>query len=253
MKKEILVALVVGCCAAATGAVHAGVGAPPEATGPLSSPSELIESNKSMPLSDLVEAISSMNQIIPVYRSARTIGEIESANEQVRAMVAKAQAIASELNRLHLSVMQSCDLPVASQIEGIATKTGALSIILSQVDAEVSKSLVAMRQRTANDKPSVASTLAKEVVRRLELASDRLGSQRVQALEISKAVETTVANIGMTGRSCAPTLIPPLFAQGAVPVPKPSTGRLSQKREHALPPNSADGRRPMTIFPRRLQ
>src|SRR5262249_15544341 len=54
-----------------------------------------------VPLEQLVEETPDGAQIIGLYQAARTIMDVEEANASVKAQIAKAQTIVSDLARLH--------------------------------------------------------------------------------------------------------------------------------------------------------
>src|SRR5262249_25718082 len=136
-------------------------------------PSEAALVRPLVPLGQLVEETPDGTQIIGLYQAARTIMDVEEANANVKAQVAKAQTIASDLARLQASNGNSCENADAAQIEAIGHKAKALSAILVRVDGELTKSLAAMRHKVETERPG--SIRAREDVNRLELATHELG------------------------------------------------------------------------------
>jgi hypothetical protein len=178
-----------------------------------------------VPVAELIDQLADSGQLINLYRAARTVRDVEAANESVKSEVMKAQSIASGVARWHATSITSCEDSEASQVDAIAIKARTLSATIVQMDAELTKALVLLRQRVETEKRQ--STRTKEDVYRLTLATHEIGRLRVQAQEIAKTVEDLAASIRPATSACAPTLIPPLFtafSAGAAP------GRSSASR-----------------------
>ncbi len=168
-----------------------------------------------VPLAQLVEQTPDGEQVIGLYKAARTVRDVEAVTENVKAQVIKAQSIASDVARLHAATFKSCDGAEAPQIEAIAIKARAFSATLVRVDDELIKSLAAMQRKAETERP--LSTRAKEEVNRLVLAAHEIGLLRVQAQEIAKSVESLAVSIRTTAASCIPTPLPPLFTEREAP------------------------------------
>jgi hypothetical protein len=164
-----------------------------------------------VPLAQLIDKFPDGADVIGVYQAVRTVRDVEAANAQVKAQASKAQSVVSDVARLHAATIRSCEDAEASQVEALASKARAFSATLVQVDGELTKSLVAMRQKVEFQRS--ASTRAKEDLNRLVLATLELGRARVQAQEIAKSLEGLAASIGAAAAACTPRLIPPLFAE----------------------------------------
>jgi len=184
----------------------------------------------SVPLAELIDQTADGGQVIGLYQAARTVRDVEAANESVKAQVIRAQSIVSDVAQLHAVSIKSCEGAEASQVEAIAIRAKTFSATLVRVDSELTKSLAAMRQKVESERS--ASTRAKEDVNRLVLAAHELGRLRVQAREIAKTVEGLAAGIRTAAVSCTPTLVPPLFAERN----PPSSGGTPPARIPSSPP-----------------
>lgn len=185
-----------------------------------------------VPIEQLIDQTPDGNEIIELYRSARTVRDLEAANENIQAQVMKVQSIAADVARLHAATFKSCDGSEAPQIETIAKKARDFSAALARVDIEITKSLGVTRQKVEAERP--LSIRAREDVNRFVLAQHRLGSLRMQIQEIAKAVGTLGISIRAVEGSCTPTSIDPLFAaretRSLVVAPSVRSTSLPQKR-----------------------
>jgi hypothetical protein len=194
---------VVGCAAA--------VGASPKR----------VDSAPPMPAADRVVAVEQLINEFPdgahaigLYKAASTVRDVETANASVKAQVVKAQAIASDIGRVYAAAARSCEDVEVSQIAAIALRAKVFSDTLVRVDGELTKSLIAMRQRVEAERPT--SIRAKEDVNRLSLAAHEIGRFRVQAQEIARTIEGLGVSLQKLGAACTPMQLPPLFAERAV-------------------------------------
>ena len=151
-------------------------------------------------------------QLIDLYKSARTVADVEAANGKVKDEVLIVQSVASDLARLHATKMTVCKEVEASHLEASAAKARAFSAALIRIDGELTRSLAAMRQKLATERS--ASTRAKDDVNRLTVAAHELGRLNLQTQELAKAIQGVARNIHSAAASCQPTPIPPLFAEG---------------------------------------
>lgn len=184
-----------------------------------------------IPIDRLIEQTPDGSEIIELYRSARTVRDVEAANENTQAQVMKVQSIAADVARLHAATFKSCDGSEAPQSETIAKKARDFSAALARVDAELTKSLAATRQKVEGERPG--SIRAREEVNRLVLAQHKLGSLRMQAHELTKAIDSLGASIHVVEGSCTPTSVAPLFAERDTHLVGASVSQstsLSQKR-----------------------
>jgi hypothetical protein len=228
MRIRLIPLLIIVGCAAPVGAAQRNVDdrmAP--SMQAQKAPNEASVTRPMVPLAELIDQIPDGGQVIGLYQASRTVRDVEVANENVKAQVAKAQSIASDVARLHAAALKSCEGAEASQIEAIAIKARSFSATLVRVDGELTRSLAAMRQKVETEKSG--STRAKEDVNRLVLATHELGRLRVQAQEIAKGVGGLGVNMRTTAVSCTATPVPPLFAErdapfkvGAPPARSPS-------------------------------
>lgn len=231
MRVRLISLIVVVGCAAAFGAaprspndgVPAIIDAPnnePQITRPVVPPDQLIDQTPDG------------GNVVELYQAARTVRDVEVANENVKAQVIQAQSIAADVARLYAATFKSCESPEVSQIETIASKTRRFSTTLVGVDGELTKSLAAMRQNVETER--AWSAKAREDVNRLMLAAHELGRLRVQAQEIANSVERLGKSIGTTAASCTPTPVPPLFAErdtaSTLGIPTSRSPALSPKR-----------------------
>jgi hypothetical protein len=221
MRVPLIAFIVIVGCTAVGGAVQRS----PDESPPLKlkvekAPIEAMR--QSVPLEQLVDETPDGAQVIRLYQAARTVTDVEAANANVKAQVIKVQTIATDVGRLHAAAIRSCEETEAPQINAIGQKVKALSAILVRVDSELTKSLATMRHKLEVER--AASTRAKEEVNRLVLATHELGRLRLQAQEIAKTIESFGVGLQKTAASCAPTPVPPLFAEGSnvtVPARRP--------------------------------
>jgi len=216
MRIRLIPLLVIVGCAAPVGAAQRNVDdrmAP--SMQAQKAPDEALLTRPMVPLAELIDQTPDGGQVIGLYQASRTVRDVEVANGNVKAQVAKAQSIASDVARLHAAAIKSCEGAEVSQIEAIAIKARSFSTTLVRVDGELTKSLAAMRQKVETEKPG--STRAKEDVNRLVLATHELGRLRVQAQEIAKSVESLGGSLRATSVSCVQTPVPPLFAERDAP------------------------------------
>jgi capsid protein len=221
----IVLAVITGC----TGVGGAAPRSPVDSSPP-KAPIEAIRPLVS--LEQLVNDMPDAAQVIGLYQAARTVSDVEAANANVKAQVAKVQAIATDLARLHAATSNSCQDTDASQINAIGQKVKVLSVTLARVDGELTKSLAAMPHKVEAERPT--SIRAKEDVNRLELATHELGRLQVQAQEVAKGVKNLGASIRRTATSCIPTPVPAMFAERGSPtniaIPARRPPSLSNRR-----------------------
>jgi hypothetical protein len=221
---------IVGCVAA--------VGAPPGSADdkvPASSDAqktlnETLITRPIVSLDQLIDQTPDGGQVVELYQTVRTVRDVETANENVKAQVIKAQSIAADVARFHAVTFKSCDVSEAPQIKTIANKARGFSTVLARVDGELTKSLAATRQKVESERPG--SFRAREDVNRFVLAAHELGRLRVQAQEIAKSVEGLGVSIRTTAASCTPIPVPPLFAERDTP----ATVGISASRSPVLSP-----------------
>jgi hypothetical protein len=206
---------IIGCVATVGAAPKSADDKVPPGAGTLKALNETPISRPTVPLDQLVDQIPDGGIVIELYKSVRTVQDVEAANEYVKAEVIKAQSIATDIARLHATTYGSCEGSEVSQLEAISNKTRGFSNILVRIDVELTKSLAATRQSVEMERPG--STRAKEDVNRLVLAAHELARLRVQAQEIAKSVEGLGVSIRTRAASCTPTSVPPLFAERDVP------------------------------------
>jgi len=210
-------------CAAAVGASQQNVDNTLSTTGIDKAASELI--HPVVALAQLIDEMPDGAHVI-LYQAARTVGDVEEANAQLKVQVNSAQTVAADVARLHAAAIRSCQDTEISEINAIALKAKAFSITLARVDSELAKSLATMRQKQEAERP--ASIRAKEEVSRLSLAAHELGRLRVQSQEITRTVEGLGVSLKKVAGSCSPMLVPALFAEPvrpaniALPPPRPS-------------------------------
>jgi hypothetical protein len=60
--------------------------------------------------------------LIDFYKAARTVADVEAANAKVKDQVVRAQAVASDLVRLHDAKMNGCEDVEQSHLEATAAK-----------------------------------------------------------------------------------------------------------------------------------
>lgn len=193
-----------------------------------------------IPMEQLIDQTPDGSEIIELYRSARTVRDVEAANENTQAQVMKVQSIAADVARLHAATFKSCDGSEAPRIETIAKKARDFSAALGRVDIELTKSLAATRQKVEAERS--LSIRAREDVNRFVLAQHRLGSLRMQAQEMTKAIDSLGASIHVVEGSCTPTSVDPLFAERDTHLVGASVSQstsLSQKRVTKAKPAQA--------------
>lgn len=164
-----------------------------------------------VPIEKLLDRTPDGRELVELYRSARTVRDVEAANENTRAQVTNVQSVAVDVARLQAAAFKSCDGSDASQIETIARRARDFSTTLGRIDAELTRSLATTRQKVEADRPG--SIRAREDVNRLVLAAHLLGRLRVQAQEIEKSLGSLGVSIRGAEASCAPTSVPPMFAE----------------------------------------
>jgi hypothetical protein len=160
-----------------------------------------------------VERIPDGAELIDLYKAARTVADVETANGKVKGEVGRAQSVASDLARVHAAKMTVCEEVEQSHLEATAAKARSLSVTLARIDGELTKSLAVMHQRVAADRSS--STRAKDDVNRYTVAANELGRLNLQTEELAKAIHGVARNIRTAAASCNPTPIPPLFAEAS--------------------------------------
>ena len=138
------------------------------------------------PLSQLAEQIPDGAELIDLYKGARTVADVETANNKVRGEVGRAQSVASDLGRLHAVKMTVCGDVEQSHLEMSMTKARSLSATLARIDGELTKSLTIMRQRVLADRS--ASARAKDDMNRYTVAVHELSRLNVQTQELAKAI-----------------------------------------------------------------
>lgn len=193
-----------------------------------------------VPIEQLIEQTPDGREVVELYRSARTVRDVESANENIHAQVIKVQSIAADVARLHAATFKSCDGSGSPPTETIAKKARDFSAALGRVDIELTKSLAATRQKVEAERP--LSIRAREDVNRFVLAQHRLGGLRMQAQEMTKAIDSLGAGIHVVEGSCTPTSVAPLFAERDTHLVGASVSQstsLSQKRVTKAKPAQA--------------
>ena len=167
------------------------------------------------PLPRLIEQLPDGAELIDLYKAARTVTDVEAANGKVKDQVKVAQAVASDLVRLHDAKTNLCEDVEQSHLEATTVKAKAFSDALAPIDSELTKSLATMRQRVAVERPTL--TRAKDDVNRFTVAAHELSKLNVHTRELARAIEGVARNIRTTAASCLPTPIPPLFADTDAP------------------------------------
>lgn len=230
-------AVVIGCCAT--------VGTPPggaenklfAGTNDQKPTKEVPIDRPIVPIEQLIDQAPDGREIIELYRSARTVREVEAANENTQAQVMKVQSIAADVVRLQAAAFKSCDGSDAPQIEAIASRVRDFSTTLGRVDTELTRSLATTRQRV--EAARTGSIRAREDVNRLVLAAHLLGRLRVQAQEIAKSLGSLGVSIRSVEASCAPTSMPPMFAErDTLPVGAPASRSPSLTQKRVIKPAS---------------
>ena len=196
------------------------------------------------PLSQLVERIPDGAELIDLYKAARTVADVETANGKVKGEVGRAQSVASDLARLHAAKMAVCEDVEQSNLEATAARARSLSATLARIDGELTKSLAAMRQKLA----PLSSMRAKDDVNRYTVAANELGRLNLQTEELAKAIQGVARNIRTAAASCNPTPIPPLFAEASAPPNKVAAVTRPPPTPRRRPAAAAP--KPAMIFPR---
>jgi hypothetical protein len=232
MRRALISFIAVLGCAAAVGASPKSVdnALPMPGTDKAATEAAL---NPVVPLAQLLDEFPDGAHVIRTYQAVRTVSDVETANAQVKAQISKAYSVASDIARLHAAAIRSCQGTEPSQIDAIALKAKALSATLARVDDELTKSLVAMRQKVEVERPT--SIRAREDVNRLSLATHEIGRLRLQAQEVAKTIESFGMSLQKLTASCTTMLVPPLFAERVVPasvaLPKRRPTRQATKTE----------------------
>lgn len=174
--------------------------------------------------------------VIELYKTVRNVRDVEAVNERVNTLVITAQSIATDIARLHATTFKSCESSEVAKIEAIANKTRAFATTLARVDAELTKSVAAMRQQVEAERPG--SIRAKEEVNRLVLAAHELGRLRMQ-VQVAKNVGSIGVSMRTAHALCAPTPVPPLFAEhDGPPVVAPAIRSPSLSRKRLIKPTA---------------
>lgn len=198
------------------------------------------------PLSQLAEQIPDGAELIDLYKAARTVTDVEAARGKVKDHVVRAQAVASDLVRLHEAKMNVCEDVEQSHLEATAAKAKAFADTLARIDGELTRSLVTMRQSVTAGRST--STKAKDDVNRFTVAAHEFGKLNLHAQEVAKAIQSVARNIRTAAESCVPTPIPPLFADGGTPRSRVVSIRRSPLAPGRRPANVAT--KPILFFPR---
>jgi hypothetical protein len=206
---------IVGCVAAVSAAPRSADDKVPPSTDAQKPLNETLITRPIVSLDQLIDQTPDGSRVVELYQTVRTVRDVESANENIKAQVIKVQAIAADVARLHAATFKSCDVSEAAQIETIANKARGFSTTLVRVDGELTKSVATMRKKVEAERPG--SIRSKEDVNRFVLAAHELGRLRVQAQEIAKSVEGLDVSARTTAASCTPTPVPPLFAERDTP------------------------------------
>ena len=198
------------------------------------------------PLPQFVEQIPDGAGLVDLYRAARTVADIEAANGKVKDQVVRAQAVASDLVRLHDAKMNGCEDVEQSGLEATAAKVKAFSDTLARIESELTRSLATMRQRVAAERPT--STGAKDDVNRYTVAAHEFGKLNLHTQEVAKAIQSAARSIRTAAESCIPTPIPPLFAEGSTPSRRVVSITRPRSTPRRRPANVAA--KPVLFFPR---
>lgn len=158
----------------------------------------------------------------------------------------RAQAVASDLARVHAAKMTVCEDVEQSHLEATAAKAKAFADTLARIDGELTRSLVTMRQSVTAGRST--STKAKDDVNRFTVAAHEFGKLNLHAQEVAKAIQSVARNIRTAAESCVPTPIPPLFADGGTPRSRVVSIRRSPLAPRRRPANVAT--KPVLFFPR---
>ena len=78
----------------------------------------------------LVEQIPDGAELFDIYKAARTVADVETANGKVKGEVGTAQSVASDLARLHAAKMAVCEDVEQSHLEATAAKARSFSATL---------------------------------------------------------------------------------------------------------------------------
>lgn len=168
---------------------------------------------------DLAKGAPDGAALVELYRQANTVADVERANTAAKAEVMRAAPILESLGKLHSEAMASCDQVPEQDLQGIVKKANALATNMTNIDAEVTRSLGFMRQQVASEK--APSQRSREDVDRYIVAAHSLQTLRVQAQEIRKTLVALAAAIRSSTESCRPKPIPGLFRSAfSAAVPK---------------------------------
>jgi hypothetical protein len=232
MRVNLIALIVVVGCVAVGGAAPRSVDDRPPSDPILS---EATVSRPLVPLGQLLDEVPDGANVIELYKAARTVRDVEAANLQLKAQVAKAQAVASDVGRLHAAAVRLCEDTETSQVDTIAFKARDFSATLARVESELTKSLATMQQKHGVERP--ASIRAKEDINRLSLATHELGRLRVQVQEIARTIEGFGVGLRKLAASCTPMLVPPMFAErdGPPKIVAPAKGPSVLNRPAAKP------------------
>jgi hypothetical protein len=184
--------------------------------------------------------------LIDLYKAARTVTDVEAANGKVKDQVVGAQAVASDLVRLHDAKMNVCEDVEQSHLEATTAKAKAFSDTLARIDSELTKSLATMRQSVAAERST--STRAKDDVNRFTVAAHEFAKINLHTQEVAKAIQRVARSIRTTADSCMPTPIPPLFAETSAPSRRAVSVSQSRPKPRRRPANAVA--KPVLFFPR---
>ena len=198
-----------------------------------------------VPLPQLVEQIPDGAGLIDLYKGARTVTDIEAANEQVKDDVVRAQSVVTDLARLHDAKMNGCEDVEQSHLEATTAKAKAFSDTLARIESELTRSLATMRQRVAAERPT--STRAKDDVNRFTVAAHEFGKLNLHTQEVAKAIQSVARGIRTAAELCMPTSIPPLFAEGSTPRSRVISLTRSRPTPRKRPAKAAA--KPVLFFP----
>jgi hypothetical protein len=203
---------------------------------------QTVSSKSTADLSHLANQTPDGAELIELYKTARTVADVETANRRVKKEVERAQLVASELARLHAARRTRCEDVEQSLLDPTVKRSRALSAALARIDGELTKSLGTMRQRVAADRST--STRAKDDVNRYTVAVHELGTLNLQTQELAKAIQGIARNIRTAAASCNPTPIPPLFAEASMP-PNKVAATTRPRPPRKRPANAAVRRAPL--------
>ncbi|MCA1552629.1 hypothetical protein I6F36_38570, partial [Bradyrhizobium sp. BRP19] len=118
--KFIALIAIVGCVVV----VHAApIGAedkvPPSADVPKAL-SEPPSTSPTVPLDQLIDQMPDGAVVIELYKSVRTVGDVEPVNAYVKEQIIKAQSIVADIARSHAAALKSCDGAATPKTETIA-------------------------------------------------------------------------------------------------------------------------------------